>query len=187
MRLVLASGSAARAALLRDAGVAFEVRASRVDEAAAKAAGMDAAGLARMKAAAVEAPGAMVVGADQMLSCEGRWFDKPPDLAGARETLCALRGRPHELVTAVVCMQDGVETWRHVARPQMVMRAFSDAFLEAYLAVEGDAVLQSVGAYRLEGMGVQLFDRIDGEHSAVLGLPLLPLLGFLRQAGVLMR
>lgn len=192
--IVLASQSAARASLLRGAGVVFEARPARVDEAAVKMAGLAegwsaedlALTLAGMKAERVRAPGQVVVGADQGLVCEGRWFDKPVDRAAAREHLLALRGRQHRLVTAVVCLKDGQEIWHHTSTPVLTMRAFSDAFLDGYLALEGDQVLASVGAYRLEGPGVQLFDRIDGEFSAILGLPLLPLLGFLRQHGALM-
>ena len=122
-----------------------------------------------------------------MLVCEGRWFDKPAGMDGAREHLRALRGRTHELVSAMVCWRGGARVWQHLARPRLTMRDFSDGFLDAYLEAEGEAVLASVGAYRLEGPGVQLFDRIEGEHSAILGLPLLPLLGFLRQHGLLAR
>ena len=189
--IVLASQSAARAAVLRGAGLVIETRPARIDEATIKASGKAegasadevALALAGMKAARVRAEG-VVIGADQLLVCEGTWFDKPPTLEAARGQLQALRGRAHTLVTAVVVMRDGRESWRHVARPRMTMRAFSDAFLEAYLEDEGEALLQTVGAYRVEGPGVQLFDSIEGEHAAVLGLPLLPLLGYLRQAGV---
>ena len=191
--LILASQSEARAALLRDAGLAFSTRPAHIDEAAVKAAGLaEGAGavevalaLAGLKAARVREPGVVVIGADQILVCNGRWFDKPATAADARGHLLALRGQRHELVTAVVCLRDGVEIWRHVAQPKLVMRSFSEAFLDAYLMLEGVRVLGSVGAYRLEGPGVHLFDRIDGEHASILGLPLLPLLGFLRQAGVL--
>jgi septum formation protein len=131
------------------------------------------------------AAGALVVGADQLLTCGGAWFDKPATRAEARDHLQRLRGRTHTLHTAVACLCDGVEVWRHVATPRLAMRAFSDAVLDAYLDVEGDAVLSNVGAYRLEGPGLQLFERIDGEHGAILGLPMLPLLGFLRQHGIL--
>ena len=194
-RLVLASQSAARLGLLQAAGLMVEARPARVDEGAVKAAGLaEGAGaeevalaLAGLKAARVRDADAVVIGADQMLVCEGRWFDKPPDLAAARAQLGALRGRTHELVTAVVCHRGGAEIWRHLVRPRLRMRDFSDAVLDAYLAHEGDAVLACVGAYRLEGLGVQLFDTVEGEHAAILGLPLLPLLGFLRQAGVLAR
>jgi septum formation protein len=128
----------------------------------------------------------VVIGADQMLVCEGRWFDKPADMATARDQLLALRGRPHELVTAMVCWRHGERIWQHLAKPRLTMREFSEEFLDAYLAVEGEAVLGSVGAYRLEALGVQLFSAVDGEHSAILGLPLVPLLGFLRGHGALL-
>lgn len=195
-RLVLASASAARRAVLEAAGLAFEVRTAAVDEAAikesARAEGLppgDAAMLlADAKAARVgrRDPEALVVGADQLLVCEDRWFDKPPDMAAARAQLLALRDRPHELVTAVVCHRHGERVWGHLARPRLAMRAFSEAFLDAYLAVEGERVLSSVGAYRLEGPGPHLFREVRGEHSAILGLPLLPLLGFLRDHGVVL-
>jgi septum formation protein len=130
-------------------------------------------------------PDALVIGADQILLCDGAWFDKPPDMEAARAQLLALRGRAHELVTAVLCQRGGQRLWQHVARPRLVMRSFSDAFLDHYLALEGEVLTGTVGAYRIEGPGVQLFDRIEGEHSEIVGLPLLPLLGFLRQHGVL--
>ncbi len=193
--LVLASQSAARAALLQAAGLRFETRPARIDEAAfksamrAEAASADecALALAGLKAARIRDPAALVIGADQLLICEDEWFDKPPDLAAARTQLERLRGRVHTLVTAVVCRRAGQEIWHHVARPSLQMRPFSPQFLDAYLEAEGDAVLSSVGAYRFEGAGIHLFDRVDGEHAAILGLPLLPLLGFLRQHGVLTR
>ncbi len=187
--LVLASQSAARAALLAAAGLRFEARPARVDEAAIKQAcraeGLDAADaaltLAGLKAERIRDPDAMVIGADQLLVCGETWFDKPAGIDGARAHLSALRGQTHRLVTAVVCLRGGQEVWRHVAEPRLRMRGFSDAFLEDYLAAEGDAVLACVGAYRLEGMGMHLFDSVQGEHAAILGLPMLPLLGFLRQ------
>ncbi len=191
--LVLASQSAARAALLQAAGLRFEARPARVDEAAVKRAcraeGASAAEaaltLAALKAQRVRDPHALVIGADQILTCGDAWFDKPDSPGSARAQLRALRGQPHRLATAVVCLRGGQEVWRHVSEPRLRMRAFSDAFLEEYLAAEGDAVLSCVGAYRLEGLGVHLFDEVQGEHAAILGLPLLPLLGFLRQHGVL--
>jgi septum formation protein len=191
--LVLASQSAARASALRAAGLRFEQRPARIDEDAIKA-GARAEGvaadecalaLAGLKAARVRDPDALVIGADQLLVCEGASFDKPRDRAAARAQLEALRGRRHTLVTAVICQRGGQEVWRHVARPVLQMRRFSDAFLDAYLEAEGDVVLSSVGAYRVEGPGIQLFEQIEGEHAAILGLPLLALLGFLRQHGVL--
>lgn len=130
-------------------------------------------------------PDAIVIGCDQILVCDGTWFDKPPDLAAARAQLHALRGRRHTLATATVCLQGGQIAWRHEASPALSMRHFSDAFLDAYIAAEGEALLGSVGAYRLEGLGIHLFDAIEGEHSAILGLPLPPLLAYLRAQGVL--
>jgi septum formation protein len=195
--LILASASSARRAVLEGAGLRFEIRVAGVDEASIKEAAQlegippeDAAlMLADAKAArvAAQAPDALVIGADQLLVCEDTWFDKPPDMAAARGHLQRLRGRQHELVTALVCHRGGQRIWQHVEKPRLAMRDFSDAFLEAYLAAEGEAVLSSVGAYRLEGHGAQLFDRIEGDQPAILGLPLLPLLGFLRQHGVLLR
>lgn len=193
-RLVLASASAARRAVLQAAGLRFEAVAAAVDEAAIKEAAQaegippaDAAlMLAEAKAERVARrhPDALVIGCDQLLVCEGAWYDKPADLAAARAQLQALRGRSHELVTAVVCHRHGRRVWQHLAVPRLAMRDFSDEFLAAYLALEGEALLGSVGAYRLEGPGVHLFSRIQGDHSAILGLPLLELLGFLRQHGV---
>ena len=192
--LILASGSAARRALLDAAGLRFEVRPAAVDEEAlkqsARAEGIPpreaALLLADAKARRIAAgePEALVIGADQLLVCNGQWFDKPPTVEAAREQLRALRGRTHELVTAVVCWRHGARAWQHVAVPLLTMRAFSDAFLDTYLAREGAAVTGSVGAYRLEGMGMHLFARIAGEHSSILGLPMLELLGFLRDHGV---
>ncbi len=194
-RLILASASVTRSALLTAAAVRFEAMAAHVDEAgikqAARGEGLDTADtavlLADMKAQRVARrhPDAVVIGCDQMLVCDGAWFDKPADRAGARAQLQALRGRSHTLVTAVLCRRGDTRLWHHVAQPKMHMRAFSDAFLDMYLSAEGEAVTTTVGGYRLEGLGVHLFDSIDGEHAAILGLPLLALLGFLRQHGVL--
>ena len=180
--------------LLEAAGIAVTVRPVAVDEAAIKTAmraegadaGETAMALADAKAMRVRVPGALVIGADQMLECGGEWFDKPADRNAAREQLRRLRGCRHELLTAISCWRDGEPVWRHLARPALVMRDFSDAFLERYLDAAGDAVLSSVGGYQLEGVGVQLFDGVSGEHAAVLGLPMLPLLGFLRQHGVIL-
>jgi septum formation protein len=194
---VLASASPARRAVLQAAGLGFEAIAAAVDETAIKqscqAEGIpagDAAILladAKARSVARRRPNALVIGADQLLVCEACWYDKPPDLAAARAQLLALRGRTHELVTATVCWRDGARIWQDLSRPRLTMREFSDAFLDAYLAAEGTALLGSVGAYRLEGPGVQLFSRIEGEHSAILGLPLLPLLEALRDQGLALR
>ena len=194
--LVLASASAARRALLEAAGLVFTTAPAAIDEAAirdaARAAGAEAIEaalrLAELKAERVghRQPDALVIAADQILVCDGIWYDKPADLAAARAQLAALRGRPHHLATAVLCWGGGARLWHHIAAPRLTMRSFSPAFLDAYVTAEGERMLTSVGAYRLEGLGVHLFDRIEGEHSAILGLPLLPLLGFLRQHGVLL-
>lgn len=193
--LVLASGSATRAALLRAAGLAFETATPGVDEAAikesARADGLDPAEcallLAELKARRVSErqPAALVIGADQILVCGERWFDKPAHPAAAREQLRALAGQRHTLVTAVLCLRGGVRIWQHVATPRLVMRTLSEVAIDAYLDAVGEAVTRSVGAYQVEGLGIRLFSAIEGEHAAILGLPLLPLLGFLRQHGVL--
>lgn len=193
--LVLASSSATRRGLLEQAGLAFEVRPAAVDEAAIKQAAQaegiaapDAALLladAKAERVARRMPDALIIGCDQILVCEGRWFDKPAGLPSARENLFVLRGKRHELVTATVCWRHGARIWQDVSIPRLTMRDFSDLFLDAYLAAEGEALLASVGGYRLEGLGVHLMARIEGEHSAILGLPLPPLLRFLRQHGVL--
>lgn len=191
--IVLASASSTRKSLLEAAGVPVVVETSEVDEAAIKAASsggdtnQTALALAEHKALAVagrRSP-ALVIGADQMLECEGRWFDKPDDQRAARDQLRALRGKTHRLVTAVVLASDRQVRWRHVEAAVLTMRPFSDEFLDAYLARAGDAVLASVGAYQLEGLGAQLFDRITGDHFTILGLPLLPLLAALRAEGAL--
>ena len=122
-----------------------------------------------------------------MLVCAGRWFDKPADPAQARAHLAALRGRTHTLITAVVCQRGSrARVASSVAQPRLTMRPFSDAFLEDYFAAEGAGLTTTVGAYRLEGPGAHLFADIAGEHAAILGLPMLPLLDFLRQNGVLL-
>lgn len=190
--ITLASASTTRLALLRAAGLDVQVRATNLDEARTKRAGRIrgehpgevALALARGKALACGGPG-WVIGADQLLVCGSEWFDKPPDLAAARRQLLRLRGRPHTLFTAVVLAQGGRIVWCHVARPRLVMRAFSSAFLDDYLAREAERLLASVGGYRLEGLGLQLFSAVRGEQSAILGLPLLPLLAELRRRGLL--
>jgi septum formation protein len=194
-RLVLASASESRRALLAAAGIAFDVRPADIDEARIKREARSegrtveetALRLADAKAAAVARaePGAVVIGADQILACAGCWFDKPADVATARQQLMALRGASHILATAVVCHENGRRVWQDLTVPRLVMRRFSEAFLDAYLTAEADQVTRSVGGYRLEGYGAQLFDAVEGDHSAILGLPLLPLLSFLRERGIL--
>ncbi len=190
--LILASASTARLALLRAAGLRVTARPSMLDERAIKQATADAGEaallLADAKAASLDAiaPDALILGADQILTCDGRRFDKPSDRAEAAAHLRALRGRTHTLQTALVCRRGGRAVWRHLATPSLSMRPVSDRFIDSYLALEGDRVLSSVGAYRLEGPGALLFEAVDGEHAAILGLPMLALLGFLRGQGVLL-
>ena len=192
--VILASRSAARSALLRGAGVPFTAADSGVDESILKtrvlAAGGTpadvAAALAREKALVIsrERPG-LVIGADQTLDFEGRLHDKPASLGEAADKLRAMRGRPHALHAAVAVARDGDIVWETLSTAELVMRGFSDAFLESYLAGEGEDVLASVGAYRLEGPGVQLFSEIRGDYFTILGLPLTGLLDLLRREGVL--
>lgn len=185
--VILASGSRVRAALLEDAGVDFEIDAADIDEAAIKAQ-LDSGGetvaarLADEKACTVSArrPTALVIGADQVLSCDGRLFDKPSNLDEARANLLVFRGRPHILHSGLSVARGGRTVWRYSAHATLTMRSFSDSFLEAYLGKLGDKVLTSVGCYQLEGLGIQLFEKIDGDYFTILGLPLLPLLDFLR-------
>jgi septum formation protein len=194
--LVLASVSTIRAQLLAAAGVYFRIEPAELDEGlfkqAGRAEGRDAAdcalALAEIKARQVAARfgRALVIGADQLLVCGEIWFDKPADLGQARTQLRALRGRTHELVTAVCAVQDGSRLWHAVSRPRLTMRHFNDAFLDDYIAAEKVNILGSVGAYRLEGRGVQLFEYIEGDYFAILGLPLLELLGFLRTTGIIL-
>jgi septum formation protein len=195
-RIILASASAARRALLANAGLSFATEVAAVDEAAVRAAARqegssadDAAlllGELKGRRIAQRHPDALVIAADQILVCGETWFEKPADMAAARAQLLALRGRTHVLVTAVLCLRGGAQVWQHVARPALTMREFSEGFLEGYLETEKERILGSVGAYRLEGLGVHLFARVEGEYGGTLGLPVLPLLGFLRQHGVLM-
>ena len=188
--LTLASGSQVRAALMRGAGLEFDVAVSGVDEDAIKA---DHRGtpdalalkLAEAKARAVDRDG-LVVGADQILVCEGTLFDKPRDIDEARENLKKFRGRTHALVSGTVLLDAGAPVWSLSEQVSLTMRAFSDEFLEAYLLEAGDDVLKSVGCYQLEGPGVQLFEAVDGDYFAILGLPLVPLLAALRARSAVM-
>lgn len=195
MTLVLASASPSRRAMLEAAGLACLVDPPAVDEDSIKQAmRADGAGpadvaeaLAEMKAKQVSRrhPNAMVIGADQMLECGTIWFDKPADRDHARGHLQALRGKSHRLIASVVVVQNEARQWHFNGSVTMTMRPFSDGFLGDYLDRAGDKVLTSVGAYQLEGLGAQLFNKVDGDYFTVLGLPLLPLLDYLRTRGVL--
>jgi len=187
--LVLASGSEVRGKILAAAGLRVEIRPSQVDERAeeAKAGIADAAAvarhLARAKASAIAAslPGRIVLGADQTLARGSKRFSKPLDRAGAAEQLRTLRGRTHELHSALALVRDGTMLFGCVETARLTMRDFSDAFLESYLDMVGAAAMSSVGGYQLEGIGIHLFERVEGDYFTILGLPILPLLGFLRQ------
>jgi len=194
--ILLASTSATRARLLAAAGVAAQAVAPGVDEHPVKVkhvanrarAEQLAIGLAELKAAAVSRlhPEALTIGADQVLDCDGKFYDKPSGRDAARRQLKELRGRRHRLVTSVAVAVRGQIEWRHVEAAVLTMRVFSDAFLEDYLDKAGAAAFGSVGAYQLEGMGALLFAKIEGDFFAILGLPLLPLLDHLRRAGALL-
>lgn len=195
MTLVLASASPSRRAMLEAAGLDCVIDPPAVDEDSIKQAmRADGAGpvdvaeaLAEMKAKQVSRrhPNAMVVGADQMLECGTVWFDKPVDRDHARGHLQALRGKSHRLIASVVVVQNEARQWHFNGSVTLTMRPFSDAFLDDYLDRAGDRVLTSVGAYQLEGIGAQLFNKVDGDYFTVLGLPLLPLLDYLRTRGIL--
>jgi septum formation protein len=191
--LILASQSRARQTLLANAGIAFEAVAAEIDERAVQqASGLSAPGeiatlLAREKAVAVSLRqrGRFVVGADQTLARGPRLFSKPAGRAQAAEQLRALAGGSHELHSAVAVARDGKIIFEAVSLAEMTMRPLNDAEIDAYLDAAGEAVTTSVGAYQLEGLGVHLFERIAGDHFTILGLPLLPLLAFLRSQRLL--
>lgn len=192
--VTLASKSAARAQVLTAAGVAFETVGAGVDEGAVKRGLLEggatprdvADALAELKAvkASLGRPG-LVIGADQTLDLKGELFDKAESLDEARDRLSMLRGQTHKLHSAVVVAKDGVAIWREVPAATLTMRPFTDVFLDAYLARHGEGLLASVGCYRLEDDGVQLFEKIDGDYFTILGLPLMGLLDLLRRHGAL--
>jgi len=191
--LVLASRSEARGKILAAAGLPFEVRPAELDERAVEAelnpsnAAAAARLLARAKAEAVAktAPGRLVLGADQTLARGDQRFSKPADRAEAAEQLRALRGRTHELHSALALVNGGAVLYSHVDTARLTMRDFSDAFLDDYLDMMGNHALASVGGYQLEGIGIHLFERVEGDYFTILGLPLLPLLAFLREKGLI--
>jgi septum formation protein len=192
-QLILASQSRARQMLLTNAGIAFEAVPADIDERAVQQAsglttpGEIAALLAREKARSVSSrqPGKYVIGADQTLALGDRLFSKPAGRAQAAEQLRALAGRAHELHSAIAVARDGKILFAEIAIARMTMRPLDEAGIDAYLDAAGEAVTSSVGAYQLEGLGVHLFERIEGDHFTILGLPLLPLLAFLRSEQLL--
>ncbi len=189
--LVLASRSKIRQTLLTAAGIPLDIRAADLDERALEAGAMSAAPgaiaahLARAKATLVckSSPGRLTLGADQTLALGVERFTKPGDRAAARAQLQTLRGRTHELHSAIAFVQDARVLFEYVGVARLTMRDFSDSFLDLYLDAAGNAATESVGAYQLEGLGIQLFQRVDGDYFTVLGLPLLEALDFLRRQG----
>lgn len=189
-RVILASESRTRARLLHEAGVSFETAAPRVDEQEVRLSLRSegavpetvARVLADLKAGNISRrrPGRLVIGADQTLECNGQAFDKPLDMDDARRQLGMLRGREHLLITCAAVHRDGNSLWHHIARAKLTMRPFGDDVLDDYLDAVGDAALSGPGAYQLEGLGMQLFSRIDGDYFSILGLPLLAVLDYLR-------
>lgn len=195
--VILASASRIRLDLLLRAGVPARAEPARIDEAEVKTAlgaeGADARevaeSLAELKAQRTSRrnAGTLVIGADQLLDCDGRWFDKPESRERAAADLRALAGKRHALVTSVCVMRDGQRLWHHTEAAYLTMRPLSDAFIADYLEAAGDEVLGSVGAYQIEALGAQLFSHIEGDYFSILGLPLLPLLEFLRNHGIMPR
>ena len=194
-RLILASGSAIRRQILDGAGLDYEVITRPVDEAAIKEAMLAenarlrdiADALAEAKAMRVSRQEAgLVIGADQIMVMDDTLFDKPNSLEDARERLISMRGKKHELIGAVVICENGAPVWRHMCKTKLWVRDFSDAFLDWYIETEGQALMKSVGAYRFEGPGSQLFEKVEGDFFAILGLDLLPVLDYLRTRGVVL-
>lgn len=180
--------------MLQAVGVSFDIQPASLDEdslkLSLKAEGATAQALAdtlaEMKALRIsqKQPDAWVIGSDQVLTCDDEWFDKPEDIAGAERHLRRLSGKSHQLISSAVIVRNGQRLWGHTDHATLLMRPLSEAFIDQYLAVVGDAALKSVGAYQLEGLGAHLFARIDGNHFTILGLPLLQLLDYLRSNGM---
>nr|WP_233341679.1 Maf family protein [Robiginitomaculum antarcticum] len=192
--ITLASGSVIRRRILNDAGVTFEVITKPVDEAAIKTAMLaEGARLRDIADALAEAKSVrvsrnqdgLVIGADQIMVFEDRLYDKPQTLDEARARLLALRGKTHYLIGAAVISENGSAVWRHISKTKLTMRDFSDSFLDGYLEAGGEDLLTSVGAYKFEGLGAQLFSAVDGDFFSILGLSLLPVLDYLRIRGAI--
>jgi len=193
-RLILASGSAIRRQILDGAKLDYEVMVRPVDEAAIKDAMLAensrlhdiADALAEAKAMRVSRQeSGLVIGADQIMVMDETLFDKPKDMEEVRSRLKSMRGKKHELIGAVVICENGVPVWRHICRTKLWVRNFSNEFLDWYIQTEGEALMKSVGAYRFEGPGAQLFEKVEGGFFAILGLDLLPVLDYLRTRGVI--
>lgn len=194
-KLILASGSAIRRQILDGAGLEYEVIVKPVDEAAIKASMLaegsnlrdiaDALAEAKSIRVSKNTPG-LVIGADQIMVYDNTLYDKPTSIDEARERLKALSGKMHKLVGAVVISENGQPVWRHMAETKLYMRELSDDFLDEYFAAEGESVLTSVGAYKFEGRGAQLFTKVEGDFFSILGLSLLPVLDYLRTRKVIL-
>lgn len=194
MTIILASGSAIRRQILDGAGLDYKVIVKPVDEASIKASMLAegakpreiADALAEAKSVRVSRtqPG-LVIGADQIMVMDGQLFDKPKTLEEARARLWAMRGKTHHLIGAVVISEAGQPIWRHMSKTALTVREFTSDFLDAYIEAEGESVLSSVGAYKFEGRGAQLFSHVEGDFFSILGLSLLPVLDYLRERGAL--
>lgn len=193
--IILASGSAIRRQILDGAGLEYRVKTSAVDEAIIKSAMLAqsappediALALAKAKALNVSTlePQALVIGADQVMVMDGRLYDKPADMDEAAARLWDMRGKTHYLIGAVTIAKDEQIIWQHMSETALTVREFSRSFLDEYLKAEGEGILSSVGAYKFEGRGAQLFESVDGDFFSILGLSLLPVLEVLRQRGVI--
>ena len=194
-RIILASGSAIRRQILDDAGLEYEVIVKPVDEAAIKQAMLsegarirdiaDALAEAKSRKVSQNEPG-LVIGADQIMEMDGQLFDKPVSLEEVRQRLLSMRNKDHRLIGAVVICENGQPVWRHMSKTVLSVRNFSEEFLDDYIEAEGEALTKSVGAYRFEGRGAQLFSKVEGDFFSILGLSLLPVLDYLRERGALL-